>query len=70
MGGVPLPGHVVDEAALERRDRGVEGLERRERDHVDLRDGTVCEPAPQVQGQRFHLGELGHPPSLGRIRDR
>ena len=55
-----VPGDVVDQRALERGQRRVEGLQRAERRDVDLGDGVAVEPAPQVEGQRFHLGQLGH----------
>src|SRR5918998_1512961 len=51
---------VVDERPLECLQRRVEGLERAERGDVDLGDGASGEPAPQVQGQRLHLGQLRH----------
>ena len=65
-----VPGDVVDHRALERGQRRVEGLEGAERGDVDLRDGVAVEPAPQVEGQGFHLGQLGHAVSLGRTGDR
>ena len=61
-----MPGDVVDQRALERGQRRVEGLQGAERGDVDLDDGAVGEPAPQVEGQGFHLGQLGHAASLGR----
>ena len=30
-----------------------------------LRDGVAVEPAPQVESQGFHLGQLGHAVILG-----
>ena len=51
---------VVDQRALERLHRGVERLQCAEGDHVDPADGMTVEPALQVEGQRFHLGQLGH----------
>ena len=62
-----LPCRVTSSTSVpvERRERRVEGLQRAERGDVDLRDRAVGEPAPQVEGQRFHLGQLGHGASLG-----
>ena len=62
-----VPGDPVDHRALERGQRRVEGLQGAERGDVDLDDRVPVEPAPQVEGQRFHLGQLGHGASLGRI---
>ena len=55
-----VPGDVVDQRALERGQRRVEGLQGAERRDVDLRDGVPVQPAPQIEGQGFHLGQLGH----------
>ena len=57
---LPCRVDVLDQRALERPQRRVEGLERAERRDVDRRDGVPVEPAPQVEGQGFHLGQLGH----------
>ncbi|MDT4864058.1 hypothetical protein FQZ97_988030 [compost metagenome] len=56
---------VVDEGALDGRERRVVGLERAEGGDVDAAEGTAVEPAPQVEGQRLDLGQLGHGPSVG-----
>jgi len=41
-----------------------DALERADRDHVDPGDGTVGQPTLEVEGQRLHLGQLGHRASL------
>ena len=63
-----VPRDVVDQQPLERAQRRVEGLERAERRDVHRRDRVAVEPAPEVEGQGFHLGQLGHPRSLGAVR--
>ena len=60
-----VPGHVLDQQPLERPQRRVEGLERAERRDVHRGDRVAVQPAPEVEGQGFHLGQLGHPRSLG-----
>ena len=59
-----VPGDVVDQRALERLHRRVERLQGAERDDVDPADGMTVEPALQIEGQRFHLGQLRHHPSM------
>ena len=54
----------IDERALQRLHRRVEGLQRTERREMDLGDGMPLEPALEVLGQRLHLGQLGHGSSL------
>ena len=64
-----VPGDVLDERAVQRVQRRVEGLQRAEGRQVDAGDRAVDEPAPQVQGQRFHLGQLGHGAESRSTRD-
>ena len=65
-----VPGDVLDQQPLERPQRRVEGLERAERRDVHGGDRMAVQPAPEVEGQGFHLGQLGHPRSLGGYADR
>ena len=55
-----MPGDVLDQGPLERGERRVEGLQGAERGDVHLHDRAVGEPALEVEGQGFHLGQLGH----------
>ena len=45
-----VPGDVLDQRPLERRERRVEGLQRAERGDVDLDDGALVEPALAGRG--------------------
>jgi hypothetical protein len=56
--------HVVHERAVQRRQRGVEGLQRAEGGDVDARDRPVLEPGAQVEGEGLDLGKLGHAASI------
>jgi hypothetical protein len=66
---LPVPAHPVDQEPLEGAERRVEGLERAERRQVDRRDRVAGQPALEVEGQRFHLGQLGHGRSVGTRTD-
>ena len=45
-------------------DRRVEGLQHRQRGHVDATDRQTDGMAPQMVDQRFDLGKFGHATSL------
>ena len=64
-----MPRDVLDHQPFERTQGRVEGLEGAERRDVHRRDGVVGEPAPEVEGQGFHLGQLGHNAILGACSD-
>ena len=51
-----MPGDVLDEEALKRGERRVEGLEGAERGDVDADDRSVGQPASQIEGESLYLG--------------
>ena len=55
-----VPGHVVDERAVQGVQRRVEGLERAERGEVDPADRRADQPPAQVLDEGFYLRQLGH----------
>ena len=54
-----VPGDVVDQRALERLHRRVEGLQRAERHDVDPADGTAVEPALRSRASASTSGSSG-----------
>ena len=60
-----VPRDVVDQRAVQRVQRRVEGLQRAERGQVDAADRAADQTTAQVLDEGFDLGQLGHLMSLG-----
>ncbi len=57
--------YVVDEGAVERGERRIEGLEGSELGEMDRGDGVPVEASPEILGERLDLGKFRHASTLG-----
>ncbi len=64
-----MPVRVGHRAAGERRDRRVEGLERREGHDLEPLDDPAAQAGAEVRHEGMHLGQLRHVTSLHRAAD-